>query len=249
MRMTSISKDWNVWGSSMKLFATLTKWVPGCDFAFKKQLKTRTYFHLFSIRHLFSFGLSFPMCEIQVHGPKWWAKKRRRSWKRTEIALWKDSHWKKGEKEKKSKKSWTCENREIVILIEVVPQKDIQLWTIPRVSKKMKFPCRLTFVLFPLSFSAYVHSIIEHVFARFAHICLFPFSCLQLLSKPKFSVLEKIKTIGSTYMVAAGLQPGKEGERAVSALSNKTFFNRNLIEFDTPLVELAKLLAKPVSDS
>ena len=38
----------------------------------------------------------------------------------------------------------------------------------------------------------------------------------QLLSKPKFSVLEKIKTIGSTYMVAAGLQPGKEGDRAVS---------------------------------
>ena len=42
---------------------------------------------------------------------------------------------------------------------------------------------------------------------------------MQLLSKPKFSVLEKIKTIGSTYMVAAGLQPGKEGERAVRALN------------------------------
>lgn len=41
---------------------------------------------------------------------------------------------------------------------------------------------------------------------------------LQLLSKPKFSVLEKIKTIGSTYMVAAGLQPGKEGGRSVSIL-------------------------------
>ena len=40
----------------------------------------------------------------------------------------------------------------------------------------------------------------------------------QLLSKPKFSVLEKIKTIGSTYMVAAGLQPGKEGGRSVSYL-------------------------------
>ena len=44
-------------------------------------------------------------------------------------------------------------------------------------------------------------------------LCL---SSLQLLSKPKFSVLEKIKTIGSTYMVAAGLQPGKEGERSVT---------------------------------
>ena len=30
----------------------------------------------------------------------------------------------------------------------------------------------------------------------------------QLLSKPKFSGIEKIKTIGSTYMVAAGLTPG-----------------------------------------
>jgi hypothetical protein len=45
----------------------------------------------------------------------------------------------------------------------------------------------------------------------------------QLLSKPKFSVLEKIKTIGSTYMVAAGLQPGKEGDRAVSR-SDKQFY-------------------------
>ena len=43
-----------------------------------------------------------------------------------------------------------------------------------------------------------------------------PLSSFQLLSKPKFSVLEKIKTIGSTYMVAAGLQPGREAERAVS---------------------------------
>merc|ERR1712038_1741492 len=35
----------------------------------------------------------------------------------------------------------------------------------------------------------------------------------KLLSKPKFCILEKIKTIGSTYMVAAGLQPGKERDR------------------------------------
>ncbi|XP_064103629.1 adenylate cyclase type 2-like [Macrobrachium nipponense] len=32
----------------------------------------------------------------------------------------------------------------------------------------------------------------------------------ELLQKPKFSLVEKIKTIGSTYMVAAGLHPGKE---------------------------------------
>ncbi|XP_047471751.1 adenylate cyclase type 1-like [Penaeus chinensis] len=35
----------------------------------------------------------------------------------------------------------------------------------------------------------------------------------ELLAKPKFSVIEKIKTIGSTYMVAAGLHPGKENAR------------------------------------
>lgn len=33
---------------------------------------------------------------------------------------------------------------------------------------------------------------------------------LQLLLKPKFSCIEKIKTIGSTYMIASGLRPGKE---------------------------------------
>ncbi|KAK4296504.1 hypothetical protein Pmani_031004, partial [Petrolisthes manimaculis] len=32
----------------------------------------------------------------------------------------------------------------------------------------------------------------------------------KLLQKPKYSLVEKIKTIGSTYMVASGLHPGKE---------------------------------------
>ncbi|KAJ9592331.1 hypothetical protein L9F63_001151, partial [Diploptera punctata] len=32
----------------------------------------------------------------------------------------------------------------------------------------------------------------------------------KLLLKPKFSSIEKIKTIGSTYMLASGLRPGKE---------------------------------------
>lgn len=32
----------------------------------------------------------------------------------------------------------------------------------------------------------------------------------KLLLKPKFSCVEKIKTIGSTYMAAAGLQPGHD---------------------------------------
>ncbi|XP_069157850.1 adenylate cyclase type 2 [Procambarus clarkii] len=35
----------------------------------------------------------------------------------------------------------------------------------------------------------------------------------MLLQKPKYSLVEKIKTIGSTYMVASGLHPGKEEAR------------------------------------
>lgn len=35
----------------------------------------------------------------------------------------------------------------------------------------------------------------------------------QLLNKPKFSSIEKIKTIGSTYMAAAGLHPGRRNRR------------------------------------
>lgn len=37
----------------------------------------------------------------------------------------------------------------------------------------------------------------------------------KLLSKPKFSGVEKIKTIGSTYMAAAGLSgtPGQENNQ------------------------------------
>lgn len=38
---------------------------------------------------------------------------------------------------------------------------------------------------------------------------------LQLLLKPKFSCIEKIKTIGSTYMLASGLRPGKEEDSKV----------------------------------
>ncbi len=36
-------------------------------------------------------------------------------------------------------------------------------------------------------------------------LCAAFFMCPQLLSKPKFSGVEKIKTIGSTYMAATGL--------------------------------------------
>ena len=40
-------------------------------------------------------------------------------------------------------------------------------------------------------------------------------SCLQLLLKPKFSGVEKIKTIGSTYMAAAGLSVASGHENQV----------------------------------
>lgn len=40
---------------------------------------------------------------------------------------------------------------------------------------------------------------------------------LQLLLKPKFSGIEKIKTIASTYMCASGLRPGKEDGATVSS--------------------------------
>lgn len=42
----------------------------------------------------------------------------------------------------------------------------------------------------------------------------------KLLLKPKFSGIEKIKTIGSTYMLASGLSPGKNTDEKV-----KTYFN------------------------
>lgn len=42
----------------------------------------------------------------------------------------------------------------------------------------------------------------------------------KLLLKPKFSGIEKIKTIGSTYMLASGLRPGKEEGAFVSVKVN-----------------------------
>ena len=45
----------------------------------------------------------------------------------------------------------------------------------------------------------------------------------QLVSKPEFSLVEKIKTIGSTYMVAAGLTPHME-EVIEVAKNTKTIF-------------------------
>ncbi|XP_013380296.1 adenylate cyclase type 2-like [Lingula anatina] len=44
----------------------------------------------------------------------------------------------------------------------------------------------------------------------------------MLLSKPKFSYVEKIKTIGSTYMAACGLQPGKDENKINGELDGGT---------------------------
>ena len=53
----------------------------------------------------------------------------------------------------------------------------------------------------------------------------------QLLLKPKYSAVEKIKTIGSTYMAASGLQPGQEEDRARQGHNVIT-----LVEFATALM-------------
>lgn len=63
------------------------------------------------------------------------------------------------------------------------------------------------------------------MYQHLAELVLFPtpacvmvstLMCPQLLSKPKFSGVEKIKTIGSTYMAATGLNvtPGPECTQA-----------------------------------
>uniref|UniRef100_A0A2M4BA82 adenylate cyclase n=1 Tax=Anopheles marajoara TaxID=58244 RepID=A0A2M4BA82_9DIPT len=62
----------------------------------------------------------------------------------------------------------------------------------------------------------------------------------KLLLKPKFSGIEKIKTIGSTYMVASGLRPGKEeGATKNNELDEKRTEEHNvvvLVEFAIALM-------------
>ncbi len=55
------------------------------------------------------------------------------------------------------------------------------------------------------------------------------FLFIQLLDKNKFSCVEKIKTIGSTYMAAAGLNPGAEHRMVVFF---KSFFFRHIFDLD-----------------
>lgn len=54
----------------------------------------------------------------------------------------------------------------------------------------------------------------------------------QLLLKPKFSGVEKIKTIGSTYMAAAGLSvtPGQENNQVCYRFRKHLEFHVSLSE-------------------
>ncbi|XP_045517213.1 adenylate cyclase type 2 isoform X2 [Pieris brassicae] len=58
----------------------------------------------------------------------------------------------------------------------------------------------------------------------------------KLLLKPKFSCIEKIKTIGSTYMIASGLRPGKE--EATDASRREEHTVAILVEFAIALMTI-----------
>ncbi|XP_060802536.1 adenylate cyclase type 2 isoform X2 [Amyelois transitella] len=58
----------------------------------------------------------------------------------------------------------------------------------------------------------------------------------KLLLKPKFSCIEKIKTIGSTYMIASGLRPGKEDKTDANRKEEHTV--AILVEFAVALMTI-----------
>ncbi|XP_012220110.1 adenylate cyclase type 2 isoform X2 [Linepithema humile] len=60
----------------------------------------------------------------------------------------------------------------------------------------------------------------------------------KLLLKPKFSGIEKIKTIGSTYMLASGLSPGKEDGDGKDALKQQDHNVIVLVEFAIALMTI-----------
>lgn len=57
-------------------------------------------------------------------------------------------------------------------------------------------------------------------------LCWVDCVCVQLLSKPKFSGVEKIKTIGSTYMAATGLNASPGPEHASQVSQPRTDYNQ-----------------------
>ncbi|XP_050523082.1 adenylate cyclase type 2 isoform X2 [Daktulosphaira vitifoliae] len=60
----------------------------------------------------------------------------------------------------------------------------------------------------------------------------------KLLLKPKFSSIEKIKTIGSTYMLASGLRPGKEDSKLKAADRQQEHNVVILVEFAIALMTI-----------
>ncbi|KYQ47186.1 Adenylate cyclase type 2, partial [Trachymyrmex zeteki] len=60
----------------------------------------------------------------------------------------------------------------------------------------------------------------------------------KLLLKPKFSGIEKIKTIGSTYMLASGLSPGKEDGNGKNLLKQQDHNVIVLVEFAIALMTI-----------
>ncbi|GAB6033409.1 hypothetical protein CHUAL_013169 [Chamberlinius hualienensis] len=63
----------------------------------------------------------------------------------------------------------------------------------------------------------------------------------KLLLKPKFSSIEKIKTIGSTYMAAAGLHPGGNKDKKSSRQEHNVIV---LVEFAIALMQLLNQINK-----
>ena len=59
---------------------------------------------------------------------------------------------------------------------------------------------------------------VEHLSSaqHISHTFVLLYVCFQLLSKPKYSSIDKIKTIGSTYMAAAGLQRSRNAKKKVT---------------------------------
>ncbi|XP_050442319.1 adenylate cyclase type 2 isoform X2 [Adelges cooleyi] len=60
----------------------------------------------------------------------------------------------------------------------------------------------------------------------------------KLLLKPKFSSIEKIKTIGSTYMLASGLRPGKEDSKSKATDRQQEHNVVILVEFAIALMTI-----------
>ncbi|RWS30033.1 adenylate cyclase type 2-like isoform X2 [Leptotrombidium deliense] len=66
----------------------------------------------------------------------------------------------------------------------------------------------------------------------------------KILLKPKFSSIEKIKTIGSTYMAAAGLQPGRESLDGNVKVDKEGHYVCVLVEFSLSLMSVLEQINK-----